>query len=130
MTIILHLPWPARPLWQNSPRGGHWSTKAKAIKAARNDAALIGLEGGLRAYKGKAVRMVWQFHPPSRRKVDVPNLIGALKAHIDGLADAIGIDDSTFRMAFPEVLSEPVKGGLIVVEIAPFVAIAEKDMAA
>ena len=66
-----------------------------------------------------AARLVWRFHPPSRRKIDVQNLIGALKAHVDGIADAMGIDDSTFRHAWPETLSEPVKGGAIIVEVTP-----------
>ena len=56
------------------------------------------------------------FHPPDKRKRDVDNVIASLKALIDGLADAWGIDDSEFLITYPRKFAEPVKGGKIIIE--------------
>jgi hypothetical protein len=43
-------------------------------------------------------------------------MIGAFKAGRDGVADALGCDDHTFRPAYH--FAEPVKNGRVVVSIA------------
>ena len=39
-----------------------------------------------------------EFAPPSRRRIDLDNCIASCKAYFDGIADALGVDDSTFRL--------------------------------
>jgi crossover junction endodeoxyribonuclease RusA len=63
------------------------------------------------------VRMIVRVYPPSRRRMDMANVIGALKAHIDGIADALGIDDSQFLIRWPEAFEQPVEGGKVTFEI-------------
>lgn len=41
----------------------------------------------------------------------------ALKAAVDGIADAMECDDHKFRCVFPSEFGEPTKGGAILVEI-------------
>lgn len=42
---------------------------------------------------------VWlTFVPPDRRKRDDDNMIAAFKPGRDGMADALGVDDSRFRL--------------------------------
>jgi crossover junction endodeoxyribonuclease RusA len=112
--ITLSLSWPARPLWQNWR--GHWSKRVASTKLARSEAHIVTLAS--KAPKLTApVRMIVRVYPPSRRRMDLANVIGALKPHIDGIADAIGIDDSNFLIRWPEAFEAPVKGGRISVEI-------------
>jgi crossover junction endodeoxyribonuclease RusA len=115
MTVILTLPWPKPALWQNTR--GHFMARARAVKAARHDTAIYAMSCGLRKGVYQSARIRWDFIPPNRVKRDVSNIIGALKAHIDGIADALGVDDATFRHVWPEVLSEPQPGGAIIAHV-------------
>ena len=55
------------------------------------------------------------FYPPDRRRRDKDNLVACMKAAIDGLADALGVDDSrfTYVYAYPEEI-----GGRVVVTVS------------
>jgi crossover junction endodeoxyribonuclease RusA len=112
--ISVTLPWPSRRLSQNGSHG-HWSTKAKAVKAARSEAfyatrAVITIKPNW-----TAAQVALTFCPPDRRRRDLQNCIGSAKALVDGIADALGIDDSRFDCSYR--LSEPVKGGAVLVTI-------------
>lgn len=48
----------------------------------------------------------------------MPNLIGALKPSLDGIQDALGIDDQHFRNEWPQDFAEIMKGGSVVVTIS------------
>lgn len=63
-----------------------------------------------------ALPMRWTFHPPRAGRFDRDNAVGRCKALQDGIADALGIDDSRFVPTY--LIGEPVKGGRVVVEIA------------
>ena len=114
--ITIALPWPDKALWQNTKP--HWSIIAAATKAARLYAWTATLEHGGRhmAFTGRP-RLVWTFHPPPRSTADLPNAIAAMKPSIDGIQDAIQIDDRHFLNAFPEEFGESVKGGKVIVTI-------------
>jgi crossover junction endodeoxyribonuclease RusA len=82
---------------------GHWATLAPARKKARAVAkrkckeALLG--GKLK--RGDTLRVTITFHPPElKRRRDLQNLIGSLKYGVDGIADAVGLDDSVFELTF------------------------------
>jgi crossover junction endodeoxyribonuclease RusA len=107
------LSWPDRDLNPNSRV--HWSAKAKAVKAARHEAGWA-LRRTFRTKPGwdrVAVDMV--FCPPDERRRDRDNLIASSKAIQDGIADALGVDDSKFTTTYS--IGEPVKGGTVVVTI-------------
>lgn len=59
--------------------------------------------------------MILVYHPPSRRHFDADNLLARSKSQIDGIADALNMDDNTFTFTFS--VGEPVKGGLVKVTI-------------
>jgi crossover junction endodeoxyribonuclease RusA len=86
-------------------------------RAAKNDARVACM--GERILRGRvpASGLRFEFFPPDRRRRDIDGCIGALKAAIDGIAEALGIDDSRLAMKFPERFGEPVKRGLIRVTI-------------
>jgi crossover junction endodeoxyribonuclease RusA len=54
------------------------------------------------------------FLPPDNHRRDLDNMIASFKAGLDGLSDAIGIDDSEFSYEFSR--GEPVKNGNIILE--------------
>lgn len=114
MTAI-ELSWPPRIL---SPNGrGHHMAKHRAKKAARAEgfsatkAAKVGLAAG-----DVPITIKLTFHPKTKNLPDADNAVASCKAYLDGIADALGVDDSCFRLAAP-VIAEPVRGGKVVVEI-------------
>jgi crossover junction endodeoxyribonuclease RusA len=111
---LVHLPWPTGPLSQNSR--AHWSVRQRHVRNARRAAWALTVEA--RATAGETPELRFTFHPPNRVRRDVSNVIGALKASVDGIADALGVDDSRFRISWPVEFAAPVKGGAVVVEVA------------
>ena len=96
--IVLNLPWPPSALSPN--RRQHWSKLAAAKKAYRKACHLAVLvtkptDGAQHAWPWMAVELT--FHPPDRRSYDRDNLVARCKAGLDGLADALGVDDKQFH---------------------------------
>lgn len=103
------LTWPAEDLHPN--KRAHWSKKAKATKKARADARLAASDTKLPRIEVGAIKVTCIFSPPlPKRNRDQDNLISACKAYFDGIADAIGVNDSCFRHQEP-VWGLPRKGG-------------------
>jgi crossover junction endodeoxyribonuclease RusA len=63
--------------------------------------------------KGDIVVTV-EFFPPSRRP-DRQNMPGWIKAGIDGIADAMAVNDRRFVPEY--IYSDPIKGGRVVVTV-------------
>lgn len=113
---VVLLPWPDKTLSQNARV--HWARKAKATRSARLDACwytVIAMSG--KKPRRSGARLHLTFNPPDRRKRDLQNCIGSAKALVDGIADALDVDDSLFSMTY--AMGEPVKGGSVRVEIRP-----------
>ena len=93
------LSWPAHALSPNARC--HWAVKSKAVKAYRREAWIEGL----RAKWDKldpavgliGLRVVFQ--PPSNRRYDMDNCVASIKSLLDGLADALGVDDARFQLS-------------------------------
>ena len=114
--MIIDLPWPSRDLHPNARV--HWARKAKAAKRARADAAWIARAAGLR-HLNEAVELVTvttTFAPPDNRRRDLDGMLSAIKPYLDGIADVIGIDDSTWSIAIRR--DAPRRGGSVRVEIS------------
>lgn len=106
---MIELPWPPRELNPNARV--HWSKRSKAAKAYRRDCRVLTRASGVVAPEGR-VLLVLEFVPPDLRRRDDDNLIAAFKAGRDGIADALGIDDTRFVTQFS--LSEWVTAGGLV----------------
>ena len=65
------------------------------------------------------MRVSLTFVPPDRRRRDLDNLLASMKSGLDGLADAMGIDDSHWKLAI-EMSPETVKGGAVLVTVELF----------
>jgi crossover junction endodeoxyribonuclease RusA len=110
--IQIDLPWPSKDLSPNARC--HWAVKARAVKKARSEAYLVASTWG--PVDAKALDVTLTFYPPDKRCYDDDNLVARAKSLIDGIADALGVDDSRFRLQKP-VLGEPIKGGNVHVEL-------------
>jgi crossover junction endodeoxyribonuclease RusA len=113
--IRIELAWPARPLWANWR--GKLRDKISAPKAARHAAWATALSAGIKQAGITRPILRFQFHPPTKRLPDLQNMPHTVKAQIDGIADALGIDDKHFLCVWPMQFAEPVKGGKVVVTI-------------
>lgn len=114
MKAELFLPWPDRRLSPNSRQ--HWASLARAKKHAKQTAYYTALEAGIGKIEADAIRVRYSFFPPSRRAYDMDNLIASMKAAADGIAMAIGVDDSKWELAISP--RGPVeKNGMVKVDI-------------
>lgn len=107
------LPWPQKALSPNSRC--HWSVKAKSAKAYRYECFVLAKQAKVKVDWEGPVHLYLTFRPPDKRHRDVDNCVASMKAGLDGLADALKIDDSRFRL-YP--LLSGVTGGNVYVTIA------------
>ncbi|TWH63878.1 crossover junction endodeoxyribonuclease RusA [Azomonas agilis] len=107
------LPWPPTELNPNSRV--HWTKKSQAVRRYRKQAFALALQAGMFGVtKDMAVHV--EFCPPSRGRFDVDNRLASIKSGIDGIADAIKIDDSAFK-TYVLTMGKPVKGGEVRVRV-------------
>lgn len=112
------LPWFAKELNPNTRC--HWSKKAAAVKLARAAAHLTCIVNGLNAntvagYDGK-LHLWIDYYAKTRNFPDTDNCLSASKAYLDGIADALGVNDRRF-VPHPFVMDETVKGGQVRIRI-------------
>jgi crossover junction endodeoxyribonuclease RusA len=112
---VVTLPWPSKTLSPNAR--AHWRQKASATKVAREAAHWLTWQQVGRNMNWRGARLSFTFNPPDKRRRDTDNCIASTKAARDGIADALGIDDSKFECSYR--MGEPVKGGAVRIEIRP-----------
>jgi crossover junction endodeoxyribonuclease RusA len=103
------LPWPPRELSPNART--HWRAHRRISKGYKEMAWALAKAAG--ASPGRLVAIT--FNPPDRRARDLDNLLANMKAGLDGIASAIGVDDSKWQISIRK--GEVVKGGQVVVEV-------------
>lgn len=114
----LTLPWPSQASGLSPNSRVHWRVKAKATKKAREMSHWLAMEAGAsraRAHLSDEVPVRLIFHPPPGKVPDEQNAIASVKAHLDGIADALQIDDVRFRLSHE--MSTPERPGRVEVEI-------------
>lgn len=113
--LTIDLPWPHRGLHPNARL--HWAAKAKHTKQARADAAWLARAAGAGKLVAVALDVTATFLPPDARRRDTDGMFSSIKAYLDGLADATGIDDSNFNLSIRR--GDIVRNGLVRLEIEP-----------
>lgn len=93
MSKAILLPWPAQELRPN--RSVHWARLSTARKHQKETAFWLAKEAKLFAPAGP-LRVRLDAYPKHERRRDKDNLIASCKAALDGIAQAIGVDDSLF----------------------------------
>lgn len=104
------LPWPSSALSPNAR--GHWAMKAAAKRRARMDGFLAAKAAKVPA--GRTIAIT--FHAPDNRHRDLDNMLASIKGQLDGIADAIGVDDSEWSISITK--GEVRKGGCVIVEVS------------
>lgn len=112
--ITITLPWPDKPLHSNWR--GHWAEKGRATKKARSAAHMMARNAGVSWWPNATILI--EYYPPTRRG-DPQNCPSAMKAYIDGIADALGCDDRKFKVDFPSVFAGTRKPADVVFHIIP-----------
>ena len=107
------LPYPNPALMPNRKHGHHWAATQQAKAKARQEAYL--LSGSLN-YTGGGLKIT--FYTPDNRKRDLDNLLAAMKPALDGMAQAIGVDDALFRpLLIDKVKAENRKDARVEIEL-------------
>lgn len=111
-SLTITLDWPDADMSPNARV--HHMALHRARKKAKN--AAWGMTKAMMPPLGIAYRS-WRgpvdvsiaFHPSANRAFDLDNALARLKGHLDGIALALGVDDSTFtfRLSRAEKSSPP-----------------------
>lgn len=109
----LTLPWPPAALSPNTRQ--HWSKLARAKKAYRAACAAQALAQGARRIKAERLHLSLIFYPPTRRSYDLDNALARMKSGLDGLADALGVDDSNWSLS---IAKADAVGGMVHVKVS------------
>lgn len=117
--MIITLSWPDKALFPNRKGGRHWSVYQKAKEAARTEGYMATKEvvGRAEPMLCDTAPVTITFHMPDRRRRDIDGLYGAIKHQIDGIAKALGVDDSIFRPVTLNDALDTSKRGFVTVEI-------------
>jgi crossover junction endodeoxyribonuclease RusA len=104
--MIINLPWFPKQLSPNARE--HWSTVTEHKKRYREACWALTKEavGNPTIPEAGEINVRIDFYPPSNRKYDVDNLLASIKAGLDGVAQALRVDDSRFVLTIckkPEV---------------------------
>lgn len=111
------LPWPPSILSPNNRQ--HWGSKVKVRAKCRADGALLTQLAMMKSQERLPtgnIPMKLIFHPPTKRQPDLDNLLASMKNYLDGVADALGVNDKCFQPITCEY-GEPRKRGEVVVRI-------------
>jgi crossover junction endodeoxyribonuclease RusA len=93
------IPWPDRKLSPNARV--HWSAKQKIGKAYKEYCYVLARQAMIAAKTydyGEKVSLDIKFYPKDRRRRDLDNCVASIKYALDGIAQAISIDDSNFKL--------------------------------
>jgi Holliday junction resolvase RusA-like endonuclease len=110
--IEIHLPWPPAGLSPNVR--SHHMALYKAKKLYKEECIWVVKKAGLKPIKAQRLDVLFTFYKPSKRKMDVDNLVARMKAGIDAISDVTQVDDSNWSMRF-EIA--PTLGNFVKVEI-------------
>lgn len=117
---MIRLAWPPKELNPNARV--HFHQKARAAKAYRDSAYWLAksspVDSGNNEYNEDETQITLQiqFLPPDKRKRDLDNMLSSIKSGLDGIADALCINDQRFALNISR--GAPVKGGKVMVAIA------------
>ena len=127
--IEIVLGWPPTDLSPNARK--HWAVVAKAKKQYRKDCFSVSKEQ-LKKYRGvyenipERLVLEMTFIPPDRRSYDRDNLVARMKAGIDGLADALRINDKRFNTVISTMDTDRY-GGFVRIRILQEIPYGTKD---
>lgn len=125
--IEVVLGWPPSELSPNARL--HWAKLAKAKKSYRQKCNTVS-KHQLKKYKydelPEKLVLEMTFIPPDRRNYDRDNLVARMKSGIDGLADALRINDKRFNTVI-STMDTDYLGGFVRIRILKETPYGTKD---
>ena len=113
MTPAIILPWPPSSLSGHAK--GNWHAKSAETKKHRAWAHMATLGAKILAVPADGdIRVRIAFTPPNRRG-DRTNFANRIKPYLDGIADALGVNDARFLPLY--AFNEPCAPGSITVTL-------------
>ena len=110
---MIAISYPHKALWPNGR--GHWAVKAREAKKLRQEAAWAAKAAGVRI-GNSPIPLHITVHPKRTGPApDRDNIIAAAKHAIDGIADALAINDRHF--AAPTVSISEERTGRFVITV-------------
>lgn len=115
-TLTVELPWFNAALAPNRANGRAWGGLSATKAKAKADAFALAKN----AAKGRKLSALEKypicilFIAPDNRRRDLDGCHGAIKHYLDGLALALGVDDSQFRPVHLDYQAGPKPGKVIV----------------
>lgn len=106
-------PWPHKDLNPNARK--HWTRRASAAKAYRMTCFVMARVDKVKAGGDGPIALHIEFAPPDRRPRDLDNMLASIKSGLDGLAQALGVNDKRFTLRL-SVLDQV--GGYVRVRVA------------
>lgn len=105
-TMIINLPWYPRECSPNARV--HWSKLAEMKKKYRDVCFLLTKEsvGNVSLPETGDIHVTIEFFPPAKRAYDLDNLLASIKSGLDGVAQALKVNDSRFTLTIckkPEI---------------------------
>lgn len=94
----IELDFPPAELFPNRAKGTHWTVTHKTKAMYRDNSAWL-TKGQMRDWKptDSQIRLTITFVMPDKRLRDTDNCLAAAKAGLDGMADALGVNDRQFQ---------------------------------
>jgi crossover junction endodeoxyribonuclease RusA len=115
----IELNFPSADLFPNRAKGRHWSATYEHKTRERTEAYLLTKQAKNKAkweWNEKQIEIHLTFEMPDKRHRDIDNCLAASKSALDGVAEALGVDDKFFNplCIFREQREKP---GKLIVEI-------------
>jgi len=113
--ITIVLDWPNPALMPNRSAGKHWSNTAAIRAKAKEDAYWLtrkSNDASIFLEKPHAVSLT--FIAPDKRRRDLDGCLSSMKPALDGVAKALGLDDSQFRPITLDYVHGDKPGSVIV----------------
>lgn len=114
MTIEITLPWPPKELSPNARQ--HHMAFYRAKKAYKAACMWTAKEQGATRIEADKVHVHMVFFKPTKRAMDLDNMLGRMKSGLDGLSELLGVDDSKWSLSI-EFAKEV--GGMVKVTVTP-----------
>lgn len=110
----IQYPWFPREL--NPNWSGHYMQKAKYKSMYREICKLQTMDAMIsQKNEGDYTEMIFTFYKPNKRHSDLDNMLSSSKALVDGLCDALGMNDKMFTKI--TIIKAEEIGGYINVEL-------------
>ena len=110
--MIVEFPWPPKEVSPNFKRANHWRKYYKQANNYRFVSKALVNAAKLRE-PGAWMPVSVTFYPPNDLRRDRDNIKAGFKHGLDGIADALGIDDFNFDPTYR--FEAKVPGGKVVV---------------